>query len=173
MVVLEIDDVFHARSIEFVGQLSLCDSKSGPNAAHESFVQFQTMGDHACRYRHDNGELFPFLGRVVRPLYDDHIASKMQRSKGHVDPQGVGSIRAYTTSEIMMLVFRRFLQQTPAQRKSLSVRLTLVDHCPHYDHERRHDRAFLGSTIFWGLRPWRCRATPRHALARGQRRWRL
>ena len=131
MIVWEIDNGFHMRSIEFVGQLSLCNLKSGPNDAHESFVQFQAMGDHACRYRHDDGALFQLLGRVVRPLHHDHIASKVPRSKGHVDPQGVGSIRAYATSEIMLLVLCRFLQQTPAQRKSLSVRLTLVDHCPH------------------------------------------
>ena len=135
------------------------------------------MGDHACRYRHDDGALFPLLGRVVRPLHHDHMASKVPRSKGFVDPQGVGSIREYATSEIMLLVLDRLSQQTPAQRKSLSVRLTLVDHYPHYEHERPNDRRILGISDLWGpvMVSFDPGAVEPHLdipIARGQRRWR-
>ena len=146
-LMLCVEVVFPAhRHMLLVMQLSLANKASGPHAAWQGFVNFELPDDFSRMQ--PSGAEFSLVDVVVEPRPRTHIACRNQCARDFLESPAEGPLNVLSMDQVADIALAPIAQASRAERKTLSIVITLVSHRPV--HDAWDHRQCIGADTTWG-----------------------
>ena len=117
---------------KFIGQMSLCYKKSGPNDMSIGFIEFNASGvdlvqDHAA---------YDLTDAYLCPSYCDYVQSQTHSASTYMDPDGTGALRTKSLDAVFAEITESVVAMTPHKRRTVEIGVSLWSHDLAFDGER-------------------------------------